>query len=86
MPIEIKIKIFGIMEALESVTIKPMLSGELTKIAFREGQDINEGSLLFEIDLRPYQAALNKARFSLARNRAIMGHGWPQTAACLAWS
>lgn len=70
--VPIEIKTFGTMEASESVTIKPMVSGELTKVAFREGQDVNEGVLLFEIDPRPYQAALNKARFSLARNRAIM--------------
>lgn len=73
--VPIEIKTFGTMEAAESVTIKPMLSGELTKVAFREGQDVNEGALLFEIDPRPYQAALNKAHFSLARNRAIMENG-----------
>lgn len=70
--VPIEIKTFGTMEAAESVTIKPMLSGELTKVAFREGQDVSEGALLFEIDPRPYQAALNKAHFSLARNRSIM--------------
>jgi len=31
------------MEASASVTIKPMVSGELTEVAFREGQDVNEG-------------------------------------------
>lgn len=70
--VPIEIKTFGTMEASESVTIKPMLSGELTTVAFREGEDVKEGALLFEIDPRPYQAALNKAESSLARNRVIM--------------
>jgi multidrug efflux system membrane fusion protein len=72
--VPIEIKTFGTMEASESVTIKPMVSGELMTVAFREGEDVNEGALLFEIDPRPYQAALSKAQASLARNRAIMGN------------
>ena len=72
--VPIEIKTFGTMEAAESVTIKPMLSGELTKVGLREGQDVNEGALLFEIDPRPYQAALNKARASLERNRVVMNN------------
>lgn len=70
--VPIEIKTFGTMEASESVTIKPMLSGELTTVAFREGEDVKEGALLFEIDPRPYQAALNKAQASLARNQILM--------------
>lgn len=73
--VPIEIKTFGTMEASESVTIKPMVSGELMTVAFREGQDVAEGALLFEIDRRPYEAALNKARSSLARNRVIMENG-----------
>jgi membrane fusion protein, multidrug efflux system len=72
--VPIEIKTFGTMEASESVTIKPMLSGELTKVGFREGEDVSEGTLLFEIDPRPYQAALNKAQASLERNRVVMNN------------
>lgn len=70
--VPIVIRTFGTIEASESVTIKPMVSGELTTVSFREGQDVREGALLFEIDSRAYQAALNRAVASLARNRAIM--------------
>ncbi len=73
--VPIEIKTFGTMEAAESVTIKPMVSGALTTVAFREGQDVSAGALLFEIDPRPYQAALSKAQAALARNRAIMENG-----------
>jgi len=69
--VPIEIKTFGTMEASESVTIKPMLSGELITVGFKEGQDVEQGALLFTIDPRPYQAALNKAQASQARNRIL---------------
>ncbi|HEY3415513.1 MAG TPA: efflux RND transporter periplasmic adaptor subunit [Armatimonadota bacterium] len=60
------------MEASESVTIKTQLSGELTRVAFREGQDVQKGALLCQLDPRSYQAALKKAEAALARDRVIM--------------
>jgi len=62
----------GTMEASESVTIKPQISGELTRVAFREGQDVQKGALLFQIDDRSYRAALKKAEAALARDRVVM--------------
>lgn len=70
--VPIEIKTFGTLEATEMVTVRPMASGELTKVGFREGEDVNQGALLFEIDSRPYLAALNKARATLSRDRVIM--------------
>lgn len=70
--VPIEIRTFGTMEAAESVTIKPMISGELTTIGVREGQDVSAGALLFAIDPRPYQAAVHKAQAALARNQILM--------------
>ena len=72
--VPIELKTFGTIEASESVTIKPMVSGELTTVGFREGQDVQKGDLLFKIDPRPYQAALSKAQASLNRNQVIMNN------------
>ncbi len=69
--VPIEIKTFGTMEPSQSVTIKSMQSGELTRVAFREGDEVAEGALLFAIDPRPHAAALNKALASQARNRVI---------------
>lgn len=69
--VPVELRTFGTMEASESVTIKPMVSGELVQVAFTEGQEVGQGDLLFVVDPRPYQAALNKARSSLERNRVI---------------
>jgi multidrug efflux system membrane fusion protein len=62
----------GTMEASESVTVRTQISGELTRVAFREGQDIQKGDVLFELDPRTYQAAIRKAEATLARDRVIM--------------
>lgn len=72
--IPVMIKAIGNMEASESVAIRTQISGELTKVAFREGQDVQQGALLFQLDPRSYQAALLKAEASLARNRIIQNN------------
>lgn len=66
------LKAIGTMEASESVTIRTQISGELTRVAFREGQEVQKGSLLFQLDPRVYQAALKKAEAALARNKVVM--------------
>ncbi len=52
----------GRFEAINSVDVRPRVSGYLQSIAFRDGQIVNKGQLLFVIDPRPYQAALTQAR------------------------
>lgn len=70
--VPVVMRAIGTMEASESVTIKTQISGELTQVAFREGQDVQKGALLFRIDDRSYQAALKKAEAALARDRVVM--------------
>jgi membrane fusion protein, multidrug efflux system len=70
--VPIQLKAIGNMEASESVTIRTQLSGELIKVAFREGQDVQKGSLLFQLDPRSYQALIRRAEATLARDRVIM--------------
>jgi multidrug efflux system membrane fusion protein len=72
--VPVVIKAIGTIEASESVAVRPQISGELTKVAFREGQDVQKGALLFQLDPRTYQAALTKAEASLARNRTIVNN------------
>lgn len=51
----------GHISAIESVDIRPRVSGYIQKIAFKEGDEIQKGDLLFLIDQRPYRATLNSA-------------------------
>ena len=70
--VPVLIKAIGNIEASESVAIRCQINGELTKVAFREGQDVQKGALLFLLDPRTLQAAQAKAEASLARNRTIL--------------
>ncbi|MGZ5430044.1 MAG: efflux RND transporter periplasmic adaptor subunit [Thermoanaerobaculia bacterium] len=60
----------GHVEAFSTVAVRTRVGGEVTKVGFREGQDVKQGDLLFEIDHRPYQAALAEAEANLERDRA----------------
>lgn len=70
--VPVQIMAIGTMEASESVAVKPQISGELTNVAFREGQDVQKGALLFQLDPRTYQAAMRKAEATLARDKVVM--------------
>jgi RND family efflux transporter MFP subunit len=49
-------------QTVQSIDIKARVTGYLTKIAFKDGSDVQSGQVLFEIDNRPYKAALDKAK------------------------
>jgi multidrug efflux system membrane fusion protein len=60
----------GRVAAPESVELRPRVSGYVQRVAYREGQDVNKGDLLFVIDQRPYKAALDQALANLERARS----------------
>ncbi|HVU33614.1 MAG TPA: efflux RND transporter periplasmic adaptor subunit [Opitutaceae bacterium] len=59
----------GTVEPIRSATVRAQITGSLLKIAIHEGQDVTAGDLLFEIDSRPFAAALQSA---LADEQRIM--------------
>jgi multidrug efflux system membrane fusion protein len=72
--VPVLLKAIGTMESSESVTVRTQISGELTRVAFREGQDVQKGALLFQLDPRVYQAAIRKAEATLARDRVVLAN------------
>jgi membrane fusion protein, multidrug efflux system len=58
--------------AREVVSIQPQLTGRITELHFVDGADVKEGQLLFTIDPRPFQAALNSATAALAQQKAAL--------------
>jgi membrane fusion protein, multidrug efflux system len=60
----------GTVTAYNTVTLQPRVSGQLLQVNFREGQTVRKGDLLLEIDPRPYQAALDQAVGTLAKDEA----------------
>lgn len=70
--IKIRIPALGTITPLATVTVRPQISGPLTKIVFKEGQMVKQGDFLAEIDPRPYEAALAQAQGNLRKDRSLL--------------
>ncbi|MFL5308202.1 MAG: efflux RND transporter periplasmic adaptor subunit [Polyangia bacterium] len=60
----------GRLEAVESVEIRPRVSGYIERVVFNAGEEVRKGDILFEIDRRPYQAEVARAEAELAQARS----------------
>src|SRR5258707_8164570 len=60
----------GTVQAYNMVVIKTRVDGAIVKVSFAEGQDVKAGDPLFQIDPRPFKAALDQARAAKERNEA----------------
>jgi multidrug efflux system membrane fusion protein len=60
----------GTVEPVQTVAVQPQVSGPIVRIAFTEGQDVQKGQVLFQIDPRPFQAALTRAEAIFQRDKA----------------
>ena len=70
--IGININALGTVSSLATVTIRSQISGQLVRVAFKEGDEVKKGDLLAEIDSRPYEATLAQAKGQLARDEALL--------------
>ncbi|MGE5174852.1 MAG: efflux RND transporter periplasmic adaptor subunit [Hyphomicrobiales bacterium] len=60
----------GTVEPIQTVAVLPQVGGVITRVAFREGSEVAAGQVLFQIDPRPYRAALDQALAALSKDRA----------------
>ena len=60
----------GTVEPIQTANVGSQVGGVVTRIAFREGDDVSAGQALIELDPRPFRAALAQAQGVLARDRA----------------
>ena len=63
----------GTVTALNTVTVRSRVDGELVTVAYQEGQTVQAGDLLVEIDPRPFQAQVDQAQGQLAKDQAQLG-------------
>jgi membrane fusion protein, multidrug efflux system len=68
--VPLQVKAIGTVEAYSTVAVRSNVTGEITAVHFTEGQDVKKGQLIFSIDRRPFEAALNQAQANLARDTA----------------
>ncbi|HXB70071.1 MAG TPA: efflux RND transporter periplasmic adaptor subunit [Candidatus Acidoferrales bacterium] len=71
--VPVEIQVIGNVEAYSTITVKAQVGGELTKVSFNEGDYVKKGQLLFSIDRRPLEAALNQAIANESRDEAALG-------------
>jgi multidrug efflux system membrane fusion protein len=64
----------GTVQAYNTVNIQARVDGQLDSVDFREGQDVKEGDRLAQIDPRPFQAALDGALATLAKDQATLSN------------
>jgi multidrug efflux system membrane fusion protein len=62
----------GSVQAYNNVAIKTRVDGQIVKVDFTEGQDVKAGDVLFEIDPRPFQAALAQAQANRQKDTAML--------------
>jgi len=70
----IYIPALGTVTPLETVTVKTQINGILQKVLYTEGQKVNIGDLLAEIDPRPYEAQLEEFQGQIARDEALLAN------------
>lgn len=68
--VPVEIRTIGSVQPMATVAVRALVGGQLTRVWFREGEDVRRGQTLFTIDPRPYQAALAQAKANLARDEA----------------
>lgn len=64
----------GTVTPIATVTVQSQISGQIMRIAFREGQAVKAGDSLIQIDPRPYQVALEQAEGALSRDKALLAN------------
>jgi membrane fusion protein, multidrug efflux system len=69
--VPVQLTAIGNVEPLATVAIKSRVTGELKQVHFQEGQDVNQGALLFTLDPDPFEADLQKAQANLAKDIAL---------------
>jgi membrane fusion protein, multidrug efflux system len=68
----VRIAAIGNVEAYTTVTVKARVDGQIDSVHFKEGDEVKQGALLFQIDPRPLQATLQQAEATLLRDQALL--------------
>lgn len=68
--VPVVVRAIGQVNPKATVAVKPQVTGQIAEVHFEEGQNVKKGDLLFTIDKRPFEAALEQARAALQQAEA----------------
>jgi multidrug efflux system membrane fusion protein len=77
-PMPLELSAIGAVEPSSSVAVRAQTTGELTSVNFKEGDDVEQGQVLFTLDRRPLEAALKQAEAALTRDQAQLANATAQ--------
>jgi multidrug efflux system membrane fusion protein len=72
--VPIELEAIGRVTAFNAITVRTLISGQITRIAFRDGQSVEQGDLLVQIDSRLIQAAVVQDKATVQRDRANLAN------------
>ena len=70
--VPLQVSAIGTVEAMATVDVKSRVAGQIVHVYFKEGQDIHQGQLLFEIDPEPLQRQAAQIEADLAKDSALV--------------
>lgn len=70
--VPLAVRAIGNIEAFSTVDVRSQVSGPISRVLFEEGQEVKQGQVLFEIDRRPFQQAINEMEAEVAARRATL--------------
>jgi membrane fusion protein, multidrug efflux system len=68
--VPLELNVIGSVEPFSTVSVRAQITGSLNSVGFREGDDVRKGQVLFTLDRRPLEAALEQAKANLQRDTA----------------
>jgi membrane fusion protein, multidrug efflux system len=68
--VPVQMNAVGYVEAFQTISVRSQITAQIKKVLFKEGQEVKEGDLLFELDCRTNEAALNQAEANLRKDTA----------------
>ncbi len=68
--VNVPLTVIGNVQAYSTVNVQSLVDGQLLKTGFTQGDFVKKGQLLFQIDPRPFDAALKQAQATLAHDQA----------------
>src|SRR5437867_4649466 len=74
----VRLLAIGNVETFTTVAIKARVDGQLLSVKFKEGDEVRQGAVLFEIDSRPFAASLKQAQANLLKDKALLDRATEQ--------